>query len=64
MEHFFVLPVNYKGEALNIKSRLVTFGYVYKFYIIVNGSELVFEKDDEQNYRVIVVDKNKNFMFD
>ena len=53
MEHFFELPVTYKGEELELKSRLVTFGYVYKFHIIVGGRELVFEKDDEQNYRVL-----------
>lgn len=53
MEHYFELPVHYNEEDLNFKARLVTFGYVYKFYVIVDGKELVFEKDDEQNYRVI-----------
>lgn len=53
MEHFFELPVLYKGAELNLQGRLVTFGYTYKFYIIVNRHELVFEKDDEQHYRVL-----------
>ena len=51
MEHYFELPVAYKGEEHSFKGRLATFGYVYKFYIIVDGRELVFEKDDEGQYR-------------
>ena len=53
MEHYFELPVEYKGEGLSFKGRLVTFGYVYKFHIVVNGEELIFEKDDEDHYRVV-----------
>ncbi|MBS1631583.1 MAG: hypothetical protein JST10_03315 [Bacteroidetes bacterium] len=53
MEHYFELPVTINGEQKHFKGRLATFGYVYKFYIIVDGQELVFEKDDEQQYRVL-----------
>lgn len=53
MEHYFELPVTVNGEKQSFKGRLATFGYVYKFYIIVDGQELVFEKDDEQQYRVL-----------
>lgn len=56
MEHFFELPVMYKGEELSFNGRLVTFGYVYKFHIMVNGHELVLEKDDDENYRVLAAD--------
>lgn len=60
MEHYFELPVTYHGEERNFKGRLVTFGYVYKLYIIVDGRELVFEKDDEQQYRVLAEEADKN----
>ncbi|AYD47373.1 hypothetical protein [Arachidicoccus soli] len=53
MEHYFDLPVSYNGIEHNYKGRLVTFGYVYKFYIVIDGLEYVFEKDDEQQYRVL-----------
>jgi len=53
MEHFFELPVTYKGNDLLLNGRLVTFGYVYKFYIIVDGEEFVFERDDERQYRML-----------
>ncbi|WP_300600528.1 hypothetical protein [Niabella sp.] len=53
MEHFFELPVQYKSEELLLKGRLVTFAYSYKFYVVVNGHELTFERDDEQEFRVL-----------
>lgn len=53
MEHFFELPVQYKGEELLLKGRLVTFAYSYKFYVVMNGYELTFERDDEQEFRVL-----------
>lgn len=60
MEHYFDLPVIYKEEELTFKVRLATFGYVYKFYIIVEGQELVFEKDEEGQYRVHAVDEKNS----
>lgn len=53
MEHYFEIPVNYEGEEQLLKGRLVTFGYDYKFYIVVKGEELVFEKDEQGDFRVI-----------
>ncbi|MCH5686860.1 hypothetical protein LWM68_22900 [Niabella sp. W65] len=53
MEHYFELALNYKGEERVLKGRLVTFAYSYKFYIVVDGRELVFERDDEHNFRVV-----------
>ncbi len=53
MQEGFELPVVYKGEELEFGSRLVISGYVYQFIIIVNDRELVFEKDDAGEYRVV-----------
>ncbi len=53
MEHFFELPVVYKEEELTLNGRLVTFGYTYKFYIVIDGREFIFEKDDEQQFRML-----------
>lgn len=53
MEHFFELPVTYKNKELLLPGRLVAFTYSYKFYITVNGVELVFEKDDNGAFRVV-----------
>lgn len=56
MEHFFELPINYQGEERLFKTRLVTFGYAYKFYVVIDGKELVVERDDDQNYKTILTD--------
>ena len=56
MEHFFDLPVIYKDEELNLRARLVTFGYSYKFYIVVDKFELEVERDDQMNFRVLNYD--------
>jgi len=53
MEHFFSLPVQFKGEALSFPARLITFGHSFKFYVMVDKTELTFEKDDEGQYRVL-----------
>ena len=53
MEHFFELPVVYNNEQLSYRARLVTFGYTYKFYVVIDGKEIIFEKDDEMNYRAV-----------
>lgn len=53
MEMSFDLPVMYKGEERTYPTRAVIYGYAYRFYILVDGAELVFEKDDEQQFRVL-----------
>ncbi|GAB3428004.1 hypothetical protein [Niabella aquatica] len=58
MEHYFELPVTYKNENLLLNGRLVTFAYDYKFYVNVEGQELIFEQDDERNFRVIAPESN------
>ncbi|WP_250254673.1 hypothetical protein [Chryseobacterium sp. Marseille-Q3244] len=52
----FELPVTYKGKKELFNVKLVTFTYGYKFYVDVNGNEVVFERDDEGNMRAMVQD--------
>lgn len=53
MEHYFDLPVTYNDEELLIKGCLVTFAYNYKLFVMVNGQELVFEKDNDGQYHIL-----------
>ena len=64
MEHFFELPVTHNDQELLFKGRLVTFGYVYKFYILVNGQELVFERDNNEEFRVVANENDINKQVD
>lgn len=49
----FLLPVSYKGLSYDFPARLALLGYIYQFHIEMEGRVLIFEKDDERNYRVI-----------
>lgn len=49
----------HKKEKQTFKGQLATFGYVYKFYIIAGGQELVFEKDEESEYQAFAADEKK-----
>lgn len=53
MEMSFDLPVMYKGEERTYPTRAVLYGYAYRFYVLVDDTELLFEKDDEQEFRVL-----------
>lgn len=56
----FELPVTYKGKELTFNVRLATFSHGYKFYVDVDGCEVVFERDDEGNLRAIVPEASSN----
>ncbi|MGH1516807.1 hypothetical protein [Chryseobacterium sp. JK1] len=59
MEEFEV-PVTYKGKELVFSARLGAFTYGYKIYVDVDGTEVVFERDDEGNLRVLLSEADSN----
>lgn len=61
MRRFFYCPVapfrrtvRYKGQELMLKASLVVTGYTHKFNVDVNGQIIVFEPDEERNYRAVI----------
>ena len=64
MDEQFDLPVQYKGDQLIFKSTLNVYGYTHKFNVEVNGQTIVFEPDEERNYRAVInpidLESNKN----
>ena len=54
MDDSFEIPVTYKDEERDFKSRLIMTGYTHKFEVEVDGTLVLFEPDDEQNYRALV----------
>lgn len=59
----FLLTVQYKNEEKQFESELRVFGYTHKIAVNVNGVEVIFERDEEGNYRAILPDpdlKHKN----
>ena len=64
MDEPFDLPVMYKGEEQLLPAQLVQQGYTHKFEVLVHGTAIYFEPDEEGNYRALVdpesIDKTIN----
>ena len=56
MDDIFEIPVIYQGKELHFNAELLRVGYVHKILVDVNGQMVSIEKDDEGNYRAILVD--------
>jgi hypothetical protein len=56
MDEPFTISIFYQGDEYEYDARLVTLGYTHKFFVIINGMEVIYEPDDERNYRAILKD--------
>lgn len=56
MDDNFEIPVLYKGKELQFNAQLLRVGYIHKILVDVNGQQVSLEKDDEGNYRAVLVD--------
>jgi hypothetical protein len=65
MEDSFEIPVMYQGEELEFTSKLLLQGYTFKILVDVNGNEVMFEPDEERNFRAMInpetTDHSKSF---
>jgi hypothetical protein len=53
MEEGFKLNVSYKDKEYQLDTKFVRIGYVHQFHVSIEDSTLIFEFDEERNYRVI-----------
>lgn len=56
----FDLPVDHKGTELFFPARLLQFGYTYRIEVDVDQTTIVFDRDEERNWRAII-DPNAKF---
>ncbi|HEV7781160.1 MAG TPA: hypothetical protein VGO58_07820 [Chitinophagaceae bacterium] len=54
MEDEFNLPVVFEDKALLFPARLLNYGYSSKLEVDVNGTRVLFEPDEERNWRALV----------
>lgn len=52
----FTLVVSYKGKDYHLDSELRVYGYTHKIAINIKGEEILFEPDEERNYRAVIPD--------
>ena len=54
MSESFEITVPYKGENLCFNARFMPYGYTHRIIVSVYGRDVVFEPDEERNYRACV----------
>jgi len=54
MSKSFDLPVWYHGEELFFPAELMHVGYTHKIKIQINKTDIIFEPDEERNYRAVI----------
>ena len=54
MSEQFSLNINYNNQELELESEFQPWGYTYRINIRVNDMIVVFEPDEERNYRAII----------
>ncbi|MDO6431121.1 hypothetical protein Q4E93_11010 [Flavitalea sp. BT771] len=54
MEDIFLIPVNYNNAERQFEATLQVLGYIHRFHVDVDGMDVIFERDEEGNYRAII----------
>ncbi len=54
MEESFKLPVKYKGGEREFEAKLLAYGYTHKFHVDLDGVGVLFEPDEERQYRAVL----------
>jgi hypothetical protein len=56
MNEPFLLQVKYKNEIREFEANIQRLGYIYRITVRINGMEVYFEKDENQEYRAVLAD--------
>ena len=54
MDEPFIITVHHKGAERAFVASLQVFGYSHRFHVMVDGADVLFERDEEGNYRAII----------
>jgi len=60
VDNIIHIPITYKGKEISYAARLIKFGYIHKFEIDFDGTPIIFEPDEERNYRAILDPTNND----
>jgi hypothetical protein len=54
MDEPFIITIQHKGKERDLEASLQVFGYSHRFHVLVDGSDIIFERDEEGQYRAII----------
>ena len=60
MSDLFELPLEYKGEEILLPAQLLRLGYTHKISVTVSGTAILFEPDEERNYRAVLAEADRD----
>lgn len=60
MDEQFELPVFFNNTELSFPTRLLNYGYSYKLEVDMDGTKLLFEPDEERNWRALIAYEELN----
>jgi hypothetical protein len=53
MEQDFHIPLIYNGTQIELAAKLFTYGLGHRFHVVIDGATILFEPDEERNYRAL-----------
>ncbi|HUN01262.1 MAG TPA: hypothetical protein PLS00_00290 [Niabella sp.] len=53
MENNFILSFIHNNKSYDLNTKFIRLGFIYQFHILIENSTLIFERDEERQYRVI-----------
>jgi hypothetical protein len=53
MDEGFELPVLFNNVELSFPAKLLNYGYSYKLEVDIEGEKILFEPDEERNWRAL-----------
>lgn len=59
MEEAFELPVLFNGQNLLLPAQLQAWGYSHRILVRLKDQTLIFEPDEERNYRAVLSDPER-----
>lgn len=61
MEDSFSIDIALNGKEYSFEARLIASGYFLKIHVAIDGIDVVYEPDEERNYRALIseIDKSK-----
>jgi hypothetical protein len=59
MNEPFFIPVQYKGREMEFETTLQRHGYVHSFHVNVDGTMVIYEKDEEGSFRALIPEGEK-----
>ncbi|WP_207492312.1 hypothetical protein [Aridibaculum aurantiacum] len=59
MDDTIEIPITCKGKEYSFAAKLIKYGYIHRIEVDIDGVQVLFEPDEERNYRAIIGSHNE-----